>query len=176
MNACLLETHTLCNTRNDCAGDLGINNFSLTPIPPLPPQWNIADYLYQNRATLHDSLEALKSETSQTSYTSSLETSFIKSVRNSSLPVFNSVWMLLFKSVVSTCVSLKSGHWGTMSRHQPVYSCSQGPLFIRRPLYAGFTESLLQLRVDKSVVSRTLLRGNSCVKNTFKGKPLEMKF
>ncbi len=68
-------------------------------------QWNIADYLYQNRTTLKDSLEALRTETGQTGLTTgqkaddSLVSSFIKGVRNSSLLVFSSVWMLLFRYI-----------------------------------------------------------------------------
>ena len=59
-------------------------------------QWNMADYLFQNKATLQDNLEMLKSQTSKFSQTS-LHAAFVKKIQASSLTVFDSLWMLLFK-------------------------------------------------------------------------------
>ena len=59
-------------------------------------QWNMADYLFQNKATLQDNLELLKSQTSKSSQTS-LHAAFVKKIQSSSLTVFDSLWMLLFK-------------------------------------------------------------------------------
>ena len=58
----------------------------------------MADYLFQNKTTLQDNLELLKSQTSKSSQTS-LHAAFVKKIQSSSLSVFDSLWMLLFKSV-----------------------------------------------------------------------------
>ena len=56
----------------------------------------MADYLFQNKTTLQDNLELLKSQTSKSSQTS-LHAAFVKKIQSSGLTVFDSLWMLLFK-------------------------------------------------------------------------------
>ena len=79
-------------------------------------QWNIADYLFQNRDTICGRLEGLRpagnktgSETRQSG-----RTDFEKSIQVSSLPVVDLLWMYMFRSLsfhnfskplqLSTCV------------------------------------------------------------------------
>lgn len=86
-----------------------------------PPtmQWNIADYLFQNRVTLQPKLEALKEDDTPltpttpgpnraTSTAKLQSSSFIQSLQHSTLPVFDSVWMLLFQRLADLCINQQS--------------------------------------------------------------------
>ncbi len=61
----------------------------------------MADYLYQNRSSLQTSLEALRFEADKTGQAGQENQTpvltFYKTLQNPSLPVFDSVWLMLFK-------------------------------------------------------------------------------
>ena len=64
-------------------------------------QWNIADYLFQNRDTICVGLEGLRRAGNKTSSETrqSGQTAFEKSIQNSSLPVIDLLWMYMFRYI-----------------------------------------------------------------------------
>ena len=68
-------------------------------------QWNIADYLNQHQSVIQSELETLRKEDSTPSTFSS---PFLQALPHSSLPVFDSVWMLLFTTLSELCINERS--------------------------------------------------------------------
>ena len=89
-------------------------------------QWNIADYLFQNREIIRVGLRALRSALggsktgSKTRQTS--ETTFEKSVRSSKLPVFDLLWMLMFTYIIHVYTCTIITHYNTIAYTVHVYS------------------------------------------------------
>ena len=60
-------------------------------------QWNIADYLFQNQETIRTGLEGLRRNKNSSKTRQSSQTAFQERVQSSQLPVFDILWMDMFR-------------------------------------------------------------------------------